>query len=98
MNPSASAASHGTSLQAHTLWRQCWRRLRTDRDPLLCLSVVEVYVGRYAGKSDLSIAVPLDLVAIGRSEEHTSELTSLMRISYAVFFLKQIRTRELVIN
>src|SRR3546814_20092566 len=54
-----------SSLQAHTLWRQCWRRLRTDRDPLLCLSVVEVSVGRYAGKSDLSIAVPLDLVAIG---------------------------------
>src|SRR3546814_8405525 len=25
----------------------------------------------------------------GRSEEHTSELQSLMRISYAVFFLKQ---------
>src|SRR3546814_5205555 len=32
-----------------------------------------------------------DLVAgdIGRSEEHTSELQSLMRISYAVFCLKQ---------
>src|SRR3546814_9303867 len=28
-----------------------------------------------------------------RSEEHTSELQSLMRISYAVFFLKQKRTR-----
>src|SRR3546814_2800231 len=27
------------------------------------------------------------LAAIGRSEEHTSELQSLMRISYAVFFL-----------
>src|SRR3546814_1790013 len=26
---------------------------------------------------------------IGRSEEHTSELQSLMRISYAVFFLKK---------
>src|SRR3546814_6825336 len=28
----------------------------------------------------------------GRSEEHTSELQSLMRISYAVFCLKQKRT------
>src|SRR3546814_9238748 len=28
-------------------------------------------------------------VAAGRSEEHTSELQSLMRISYAVFCLKQ---------
>src|SRR3546814_8235873 len=29
-----------------------------------------------------------------RSEEHTSELQSLMRISYAVFCLKQKRTRN----
>src|SRR3546814_4134194 len=31
---------------------------------------------------------------IGRSEEHTSELQSLMRISYAVFCLKKKRTTE----
>src|SRR3546814_10238599 len=30
----------------------------------------------------------------GRSEEHTSELQSLMRISYAVFCLKQKNTRH----
>src|SRR3546814_5993150 len=30
--------------------------------------------------------------ALGRSEEHTSELQSLMRISYAVFCLKQQKT------
>src|SRR3546814_1569635 len=29
------------------------------------------------------------VLAIGRSEEHTSELQSLMRISYAVFCLKK---------
>src|SRR3546814_8403792 len=29
------------------------------------------------------------LIALSRSEEHTSELQSLMRISYAVFCLKQ---------
>src|SRR3546814_10187987 len=29
----------------------------------------------------------------GRSEEHTSELQSLMRISYAVFCLKKTKTR-----
>src|SRR3546814_6227113 len=35
-------------------------------------------------------------VLIGaRSEEHTSELQSLMRISYAVFCLKKKKTREL---
>src|SRR3546814_4159696 len=31
----------------------------------------------------------LDLIGFGRSEEHTSELQSLMRISYAVFCLKK---------
>src|SRR3546814_1895188 len=29
------------------------------------------------------------LISVGRSEEHTSELQSLMRISYAVFCLKK---------
>src|SRR3546814_8694872 len=32
---------------------------------------------------------PIALGEIGRSEEHTSELQSLMRISYAVFCLKK---------
>src|SRR3546814_10410300 len=32
---------------------------------------------------------PAELRAAGRSEEHTSELQSLMRISYAVFCLKK---------
>src|SRR3546814_9042379 len=31
---------------------------------------------------------------VGRSEEHTSELQSLMRISYAVFCLKKKNTRQ----
>src|SRR3546814_10881034 len=33
-------------------------------------------------------------VAVGRSEEHTSELQSLMRISYAVFCLKKKNKKE----
>src|SRR3546814_6361108 len=33
-----------------------------------------------------------------RSEEHTSELQSLMRISYAVFCLKKKRTKITIIN
>src|SRR3546814_2024929 len=32
--------------------------------------------------------------AVGRSEEHTSELQSLMRISYAVFCLKKKTTKQ----
>src|SRR3546814_3861014 len=34
------------------------------------------------------------LVVRGRSEEHTSELQSLMRISYAVFCLKKKNTHQ----
>src|SRR3546814_19302189 len=40
-----------------------------------------------AGASAQPVAQPLD--GNGRSEEHTSELQSLMRISYAVFCLKK---------
>src|SRR3546814_10901139 len=39
-------------------------------------------------------AVPRDRESLERSEEHTSELQSLMRISYAVFCLKKKRPRQ----
>src|SRR3546814_9194907 len=35
---------------------------------------------------------------LGRSEEHTSELQSLMRISYAVFCLKKIKKYNMFTN
>src|SRR3546814_1744696 len=38
------------------------------------------------------------VAAYGRSEEHTSELQSLMRISYAVFCLKKKKTQKLKQN
>src|SRR3546814_8406680 len=56
---------------------------------------------------DIDLAQCLDAVArqrvgtaIGRSEEHTSELQSLMRNSYAVFCLKKKKksTREKIKN
>src|SRR3546814_9746892 len=37
-------------------------------------------------------------VAMGRSEEHTSELQSLMRISYAVFCLKKKNKKHSMIR
>src|SRR3546814_13026812 len=48
----------------------------------------------WANRSDIPMARTSnnrspELEAIGRSEEHTSELQSLMRISYAVFCLKK---------
>src|SRR3546814_10018199 len=46
------------------------------------------------GYQGLSFSIPIDVAAkvarqLKRSEEHTSELQSLMRISYAVFCLKK---------
>src|SRR3546814_8083795 len=37
---------------------------------------------------------PTKVVRVARSEEHTSELQSLMRISYAVFCLKKKKTKR----
>src|SRR3546814_8205725 len=39
-------------------------------------------------------AVPVQKQHFNRSEEHTSELQSLMRISYAVFCLKKKKSKE----
>src|SRR3546814_5047547 len=42
---------------------------------------------------DAALGVMLARAAAGRSEEHTSELQSLMRISYAVFCLKKTKQK-----
>src|SRR3546814_1464091 len=58
--------------------------------------VVEIYGPESSGKTTLALHVVAEAQKIGgtcafidRSEEHTSELQSLMRISYAVFCLKK---------
>src|SRR3546814_1087608 len=43
----------------------------------------------FVAVSSIAAAIWLEVAAISRSEEHTSELQSLMRISYAVFCLKK---------
>src|SRR3546814_9764328 len=52
------------------------------------ISLISQVAGSY-----LSLAADLD-----RSEEHTSELQSLMRISYAVFCLKKKNKKEHYLN
>src|SRR3546814_8612404 len=42
-----------------------------------------------------TVAFPVSLMAKRRSEEHTSELQSLMRISYAVFCLKKKNNKHI---
>src|SRR3546814_6450394 len=52
--------------------------------------------GRRGGFTEYRVWTRLDSKrhGIGRSEEHTSELQSLMRISYAVFCLKKKKTKN----
>src|SRR3546814_10751617 len=45
-----------------------------------------------------AVLAAFDLRAVLRSEEHTSELQSLMRISYAVFCLKKKKKQKPHIN
>src|SRR3546814_4453125 len=59
----------------------------TRADLVICGGLNE---GSWPGVSGSdALLAPAVLRALGRSEEHTSELQSLMRISYAVFCLKK---------
>src|SRR3546814_3910729 len=56
--------------------------------------VVEAFDGDAEGSHE-RLRVPCSCWSEWRSEEHTSELQSLMRISYAVFCLKKKTTSKL---
>src|SRR3546814_2543765 len=61
------------------------------------LEVAPVALGTAAGlgvSRQVLIANRLGIEGAQRSEEHTSELQSLMRISYAVFCLKKKQTKK----
>src|SRR3546814_2772552 len=68
---------------------------RTCQDDIICHEARRSSPLSRCGQRGMMIAFPLCASAIGgdimfsRSEEHTSELQSLMRISYAVFCLKK---------
>src|SRR3546814_3935207 len=47
---------------------------------------------------ELQLSSPEDAKVLRRSEEHTSELQSLMRISYAVFCLKKKNTHKYIMS
>src|SRR3546814_1683265 len=60
------------------------------------LPFLKLIGGSWVGLSRLAWDLPS---SAGRSEEHTSELQSLMRISYAVFCLKKkIITKEVIVQ
>src|SRR3546814_9268241 len=59
---------------------------------------VALRAGALTGEADqellLALAMVVRALRSGRSEEHTSELQSLMRISYAVFCLKKKKQKH----
>src|SRR3546814_6764298 len=77
-NPVPSKTSHNTLIEV--VWTVV---------PILILIVIAVPSFKLLYYADKAPDAKLTIKAIGRSEEHTSELQSLMRISYAVFCLKK---------
>src|SRR3546814_2171122 len=84
-NLTAGSASHAAAVSAlippvgqkRTVWNGAARAFSAAMPP-------EVSAGKNLKRSS-----PMSIPRMMRSEEHTSELQSLMRISYAVFCLKQ---------
>src|SRR3546814_4111789 len=68
------------------VWRICW--LTQTCHTLSTQAASRIDTGRIVASTAEKIAL-VCFSPSGRSEEHTSELQSLMRISYAVFCLKQ---------
>src|SRR3546814_535859 len=58
------------------------------------LGIIQGYHARLDPfRVDVGLVLFVEITLEGRSEEHTSELQSLMRISYAVFCLKKKTTQ-----
>src|SRR3546814_10518543 len=80
--------------EAPTSWAALWDPANEDKLGLLALVsnsfLLEVTAKTFMGGTDALDSEEGQLKAFDkRSEEHTSELQSLMRISYAVFCLKK---------
>src|SRR3546814_1536124 len=82
---------HGNTLGALAIGGNAWRRAAFL--PLLIashhVSPCYAYRDQHIGETEEQYAERLAAELEQRSEEHTSELQSLMRISYAVFCLKK---------
>src|SRR3546814_5742970 len=69
-------------------------RLRAGSGNITARPNMRIWIGSRKSQSRLMNCVKLS--ATMRSEEHTSELQSLMRISYAVFCLKKQKNKTTV--
>src|SRR3546814_10351608 len=75
--------------QVSAIAKKCRRALRNETGIKFTLDELRALVD--IGSYDLIMQAEAEEI---RSEEHTSELQSLMRISYAVFCLKKNKTHE----
>src|SRR3546814_3922336 len=83
---------HGSSAMLHKLNPVRLAYVRDQIDAHWQVDARERYA--LAGRSAIDVGCGAGLLAEPlRSEEHTSELQSLMRISYAVFCLKKTKTQ-----
>src|SRR3546814_7671655 len=64
------------------------------RADLAASQVTTIGVNSYLWRASLDALSFMPLLQADRSEEHTSELQSLMRISYAVFCLKKNTNKQ----
>src|SRR3546814_4135305 len=97
INPvGGSAAGGGVASTAIPMLRQYWNIVWNRRLLIITIVAATVLAGliltlltapQYTAKSRIEVA--REQANIVRSEEHTSELQSLMRISYAVFCFKK---------
>src|SRR3546814_9219733 len=72
-----------------------WRRVAAGRGPDRCRLSASLYNVRQRTRGNRAGAIPhIGTRSPVRSEEHTSELQSLMRISYAVFCLKKKKKKK----
>src|SRR3546814_3245225 len=89
---SSDVCSSDLSLSARvTVSLPDWRRLSAPR---FAFGSGRLGSGRFGASTGVKRRGAGAALLVGRSEEHTSELQSLMRISYAVFCLKNKKNNK----
>src|SRR3546814_7726806 len=91
-NPPPILVTNQTMLEYMTIRREDRKILDASRGKLRWIVIDEAhsYIGSAAAELSLLLRRVMNAFDVTRSEEHTSELQSLMRISYAVFCLNKI--------
>src|SRR3546814_8829283 len=94
------AANVAAAKELERLRQPCMYRVHDKPDPVRLAALAEVLAGLGLRIDASQVVRPRNLTQLlvkvegRRSEEHTSELQSLMRISYAVFCLKKKKQKK----